>query len=141
MNPFRLVIPHCLIQEMIAQAVAECPNECGGIFAGRIAESEVVAIARYSLRNELASPNRYRSNAYDLFAAMRKMRDDGTEILAVYHSHPTSPPIPSLIDLAERYSDDVVTIIVSLSAEPVEFRGWWLTEKNYTEAKIRIREG
>ena len=41
------------------------------------------------------------------------MRTNGTELLAIYHSHPTSEPVPSRRDVEENtYGESVVHLIV-----------------------------
>jgi len=64
------------------------------------------------------------------------MRKRGIDVLAVYHSHPTSPPVPSKKGLARNYwGPDVAAFIISLTTEPPTVRGWWLTEVDYREAE------
>jgi proteasome lid subunit RPN8/RPN11 len=92
-------------------------------------------VVRYPLVNALASPTRYESEPRSLFDAVRDMRRRGLDILAVYHSHPTSPPLPSRLDRELNYGPDVVHFIVSLSTEPPTVRGWWLTETDHREAE------
>jgi proteasome lid subunit RPN8/RPN11 len=59
-------------------------------------------------------------------------------VLAVYHSHPTSAPIPSRTDLERNYSPDVVNLIISLSGSEPETRAWWLSEADYCPAEWEI---
>jgi [CysO sulfur-carrier protein]-S-L-cysteine hydrolase len=137
---FRLQLPENVRVAMIAQARMEQPNECCGLLAG-VLETPVEAkmpigrvVARLPLVNALASPTRYQSDARSLFAAMKAMRQEGLDLLAIYHSHPASAPIPSRTDLAENpYEDDVVHLIISLETEPPLIRGWRLTAVSYRE--------
>src|SRR4051812_11159791 len=104
---------------MIAQAQAERPLECCGLLAGNVVlqpasldpvvgtegmgvmGTPVAQVThRYPLANSLASPTEYLSDAKGMFDAVRDMRRLETEIVAVYHSHPTSHPVPSRTDLA-----------------------------------------
>ena len=73
--------------------------------------------------------------------AIKAMRAAGHEIVAVYHSHPSSEPVPSRKDLERNYyGDTVVHFIIGLAgAEPV-VRGWWLTETAFAEANWQIIE-
>jgi proteasome lid subunit RPN8/RPN11 len=67
------------------------------------------------------------------------MRESGLELLAIYHSHPSTGPVPSQRDLKRNhYGDSVVHLIVSLAASPPEVRGWWLNESGFREAEWRI---
>ena len=137
MPPFtRLRIPDGLLASMIAHARAEAPNECCGVLAGIISEGTGYVVERAPIRNDLASPAAYLTNAHDLFAAYRAMRAAGTEVLAIYHSHPTSAPVPSRRDVEENtYGETAMHLIIGLAGSEPEVRAWWLTEGGYREAE------
>lgn len=142
---FRLLVPRDLYDAMIAQAFAELPNECCGLFAGYIEEIEfadrTVRVARrYPLTNALADPREFLSDARSMFDAVRDVRRNGLEVVAVYHSHPTSAAVPSKKDLDRNYSPDVMNYIVSLAGGVPMVRAWWLTETDYREAEWRVVE-
>jgi [CysO sulfur-carrier protein]-S-L-cysteine hydrolase len=138
-TPFSLQVPRRLYQEMLDQARAELPNECCGLLAGIIFPENGKRVGRvvqrYSLVNAAAAPKLFESEAKSTFAAHKDMRRCGTDVLAVYHSHPTSAPVPSKTDLERNYSTEVVNLIISLEAEVPSMRGWWLTEMDYREAE------
>lgn len=136
--PFRLIVPAGLYADLVAQALAEQPNECCGLLAGVIQAGEGRVVARYPLVNELASPTEYNAEPRGLFQAHRDMRERGQEVLAIYHSHPTSPPVPSRKDRERNYSEDVVCVIVSLQSDPPEVRAWWLTADAHREAQLEV---
>lgn len=141
MPPFRLVIPRPVYDEVLAHARTECPNECCGLLAG-VLEGEIGRVrVAHRLVNELASPVAFRSEPRSLFAAMRAMRAAGTDVLAVYHSHPTSDPVPSRHDLAQNYSERVVNLIVGLAAGSPDVRAWWLTAAGYSVAEWGVEDG
>ncbi|MGM0564557.1 MAG: Mov34/MPN/PAD-1 family protein [Pseudomonadota bacterium] len=52
-------------------------------------------------------------------AAQRAMKDKGESLYAIYHSHPSSPPVPSRRDLEEVGVDDAYYLIVSLNTKGV----------------------
>ena len=65
---------------------------------------------------------------------MKSMREERQELLAIYHSHPASEPIPSQTDLANNlYEDAVIHLIISLTTTPPLIRGWRLTPTSYRE--------
>lgn len=140
MPPFKtLSVPASLLAELIAQARAALPNECCGFLAGRIENDVGIAITRYAIRNTHASPTRYLTEPVDVFAAFRAMRQSGEELLAVYHSHPTSAPVPSRRDIEENtYGETAVHLIVGhIDREPM-VRAWWLHPTSYEEATISV---
>ena len=119
--------------------MAERPAECCGLLAGAMpADGTARVVCRYPLINSLASPREYLSDPRSMFEAVRDMRSRDLEILAVYHSHPTSPPIPSRTDLERNYSPDVINFIISVSTTPPETRAWWLTANGYQAAQWEI---
>ncbi len=135
MNRIRLLIPDRLFDEMIAHARSEHPLECCGLLAG-LREDGLVT-ARYPLVNIRASETEFLSDPQGMFVAMRQMRADGTTILAVYHSHPSSEPIPSRKDCEQRSADDVACVIIGMK-EVIATRVWWLSEASYHEAEWSI---
>jgi proteasome lid subunit RPN8/RPN11 len=120
-------------EEMIAHARAELPNECVGLLAGVMEGGMGRVVARFALVNDAASPVEFLSQPKSMLIAHRAMRDRGLDILAIYHSHPSSHPLPSRIDLERNYSQEVVNFIISLKEEPPMMRGWWLRENSYLE--------
>jgi proteasome lid subunit RPN8/RPN11 len=137
--PFqRLWLPQHLFNDMVDHARRELPCECCGLLAG-VAEGQLGRVVeRYALVNALASGREFESEPRSMFAAMRAMHKRGLDVLAVYHSHPTSAPVPSRTDLERNYSPDVVNVIVSLAGEAPTVRAWWLTDADYREAEWEI---
>jgi [CysO sulfur-carrier protein]-S-L-cysteine hydrolase len=143
--PFRLRIPANLYNRMVEHAVSEIPNECCGLLAGcrdaPAAESSemptLLAVRVYPLVNEAASPVEFLSEPRSMFQAVREMRQAGLDILAVYHSHPSSEPVPSRKDLDRNYDKNVQNLIISLKNHPPVIRAWWLDEE-YQEAQWEL---
>jgi proteasome lid subunit RPN8/RPN11 len=133
----KLQISRRLHDEMVAQAVAELPNECCGLLAGQ----GMKATHRYPLTNALASPMRYDADPKELLAVEKDKRNRGIEVLAIYHSHPTSEPVPSRTDLEQNaYGSAVIHLIISLKDGVPVMRGWRLTESDYSETGWSIEE-
>ncbi|MBA4065066.1 MAG: hypothetical protein C0501_15395 [Isosphaera sp.] len=132
----RLVVPAALLDRVVARARAELPNECCGLLAGVVAGGVGSATEWLPVTNALHSPTEYETDARDLLAAFRRMRDDGLDLLAVCHSHPTSDPVPSRRDVERNtYGEAVVHVIVGLAGGGPAVRAWWLTEAGYREAE------
>jgi proteasome lid subunit RPN8/RPN11 len=129
---------------MVAQALAEQPLECCGLLAGVLEGGVGRVVKAYPLVNALASPVEYLWEGHSTLAAMRDLTANNLDILAVYHSHPTSPPVPSRKDLEQNgnvrdFLGDLVHLIISLSDKPPLVRGWWLDEKaGYREAEWEV---
>ncbi|HVS34052.1 MAG TPA: M67 family metallopeptidase [Gemmataceae bacterium] len=145
--PFHLLVPRGVLEGMIAQALAEQPLECCGLLAGVREEAKTGenttepvgrVVRRYPLVNEAASAREFVSEARSMFDACTDMRLRGLEMLAVFHSHPTSRPVPSRTDLERHGMEDVVCIIVSLAGAAPEVRAWRLTDVDYREAQWTV---
>lgn len=126
---------------MIWHALAERPLECCGLLAGVVREDGVGEVRlRYPLVNAAASPVEFESEPRSHFSADRDIRRQGLEILAIYHSHPTSEPVPSRKDRERSWGEGVVNIIVSLMTPTPMIRAWWLSADEYCEAEWSIRD-
>ena len=132
---FCLQIPESIFAEMVAQAQATLPEECVGLLAGT---REGLVTHHFPLVNALAHPCRFESEPRSMFLAEKIRRQEGLEILAVYHSHPTSPPVPSRHDLSGHYSPDVQSVIISFMDTVPEVRSYWLKDDGYEAAFWRL---
>jgi proteasome lid subunit RPN8/RPN11 len=137
----RLVVPDSLLEEVIAHARREAPLECCGLLAGQAAGGVGAAAARCEIGNAARSATAYETDARDMLYAFRWMRERGYELLAIYHSHPTSDPIPSARDVERNtYGESVVHVIVGLAGAAPTVRAWRLTEAGCRAVEL-IRAG
>ena len=135
----RLDIPDLLLEEIIVHAREETPLECCGLLAGSITDGVALVTARYGIVNAVRSPTEYETDARGMLFAFRAMRERGVELLAVYHSHPASEPVPSRRDIDRNtYGESVVHVIVSLAGAEPEVRAWWLGETGFHEAPFEV---
>ncbi len=123
-----LRVPAGIMAEIVAHAQAASPHEACGLLRGR--DGVVTALARGV--NEAAQP----ATRYQLDAATLLQQLDwdarGEALLALYHSHPTSPAWPSLLDAAWAYYPDAVTVICSLGGLMPVVRGYRLARHPLT---------
>jgi proteasome lid subunit RPN8/RPN11 len=90
-----LRLPLAMLDEMKAHALADLPNECCGLIAGKPGEAQKL----YRTRNSEASPFRYNIHPIDLKNAMEEADDEGWDLLVIYHSHVASEAYPSPTDI------------------------------------------
>src|SRR5262245_60330140 len=118
-----LTIPRPVLEAVLTHARAELPNECCGLLTGsgdRVSDF-------HPLVNELHSPTAYRSEPRSMLNTMKAMRASGTDLVAVYHSHPTSAPVPSRKDVAENEYAGVFHVIVGFANAAPEIGVWHIT--------------
>lgn len=137
---FRLEIPSAIVDAILAHAQSVSPNECCGFLAGNV-EAGVGHVSHHvPLTNELASPTEYAVPVKELLRAAKEMRSSGVGELAVYHSHPTSAPVPSRRDIERNgYGDAVIHVIIGLTGNAPDVRAWWLTAAGVVPAEwVRV---
>jgi proteasome lid subunit RPN8/RPN11 len=139
---YKLIIPSPIVDAMLEQALAERPNECCGLLAGVIANGIGQVTHRFPLINALASPRAYLSESKSLLLAHKEMRAADIEVLAVYHSHPTTAAIPSRTDCERNYlGEEMVYLIISLENLQPQVRAWHLAESSFEEVDWERAEG
>lgn len=84
-----------LLDEIVAHALQDAPNECCGMVAARDGE----AVQVYRAENAEASPLRYRISSADEKRIHDAIEESGCELGAIYHSHTRSEPYPSQTDV------------------------------------------
>lgn len=114
MKIFRL--PQELANIIMAQAQQSPLHEICGLIGGQTGHAGYA----YPINN-IANDRtrRYQMDPREQINAMRQMRDRDEELIAIYHSHPYGPAIPSAIDIAEAEYPDVAYLIVSLTTKGV----------------------
>jgi proteasome lid subunit RPN8/RPN11 len=98
-----------LPEELLAEARRDPRTECCGLLAGRDGVVSVVLPAR----NALASATAYEIAPNELFALVRRMRQEKLDHLGIYHSHPATDNAPSPTDLDRAYYPGAAYFIVS----------------------------
>ena len=121
-----------ILDQIVAHAVADLPNECCGLLLGTSEIIEDVARAR----NMKRSRTRFQVEPADHFAAIRRARAAGLEIVGAYHSHPSGPSGPSEIDRARLTDPSMFHLIVSLAHGTRTVRAFRLTDGNFSPLEL-----
>lgn len=119
---------------IINHALREAPRECCGIIAGR----NGVPMQLYETRNVAAGNRLYEIDPAQLIdLEFRELPAQGSEIVAIYHSHPASPAYPSATDVELAFWPDAVFLICSLAnREQPEVRGFRIRNGAIQEVMI-----
>ncbi len=88
-------IPQAIIDEMVAHAREDLPNEACGMVHGKAGQP----IAVHRVKNSAASPYRYEMDPLQMMRLERQRDDEGEELFAIYHSHVASQAYPSPTDV------------------------------------------
>jgi proteasome lid subunit RPN8/RPN11 len=128
-------IPPSLVEEIVAHAREDVPNECCGMVGGNDGEARTV----YRATNAEASPLRYSIDAGEQFRLMRTIEDAGEDLVAIYHSHTRSPAYPSQTDVNLAGWPDAVHLIASLAdPDAPEVKGFWIRDGEIEEAELDV---
>jgi [CysO sulfur-carrier protein]-S-L-cysteine hydrolase len=114
-----------LARQLVDQAVAELPNECCGMIAGRGGTATRVMPAA----NTESSPFMYVMDPREQLRIMDAIDEGGDELLAIYHSHTRSTAYPSRTDVELAFYPDTIYLIVSISdRDAPEIRAFRITK-------------
>ncbi len=128
-------IAQSLIDEIVAHAREDLPNECCGMVGGADGEARTV----YRAANAEASPFRYSIDAKEQFRLMQEIEGAGEDLVGIYHSHTKSPAYPSQTDVNLAGWPDAVYLIASLAdAGAPEVKGFWIREGKISEAELVV---
>ncbi len=131
----KLDIPKNLHDEMISHCREAFPNEACGILAGK--GDEVSKI--YKMTNVEKSPVSYFMDSREQFKVMKDIREKNLSMLAIFHSHPSSPAYPSAKDLSLAFYEDSIYIIVSLMEKEPVAKGYSMKEGKIEEVAIAVK--
>ncbi|MDI6757637.1 MAG: M67 family metallopeptidase [Endomicrobiia bacterium] len=107
-----------LVEKIFARGDAQAPLEACGYLVGRALSADRrggVVEKDFPMRNTDKSAEHFTMDTKEQFDAMRRARDAGLEILAVYHTHPATPARPSEEDIRLAYDPGIVYVIASLA--------------------------
>jgi proteasome lid subunit RPN8/RPN11 len=83
------------IDEIIAHAREDAPDECCGLIAGRDGRSERV----FRMNNAAHSPLRFEVAPLEVMRTLEAIDEAGLEVGGLYHSHTRTAPYPSQTDV------------------------------------------
>jgi proteasome lid subunit RPN8/RPN11 len=127
-------IARTLLDEMIAHAREEAPNEC----CGMVASEDGRAVDIHRAVNAAASPLRYEVEPHDQYRIEMAIDDAGYELGAIYHSHTRSAPYPSQTDINLAFHPDALYVIVGLAGDEPDVRAYTIRDGRVGEAELVV---
>jgi [CysO sulfur-carrier protein]-S-L-cysteine hydrolase len=131
-----LKISRQLLDDVIAHARDDAPNEC----CGMIASSDGEAVAVHRARNTAASPFRYEMDGMEQYRIQTAIEDAGLELGAIYHSHTRSAPEPSQTDINLAFYPEALYVIVGLKGPEPDVRAWRIVDGTVSEASLDVED-
>lgn len=115
------------------------PEEGCGLVAGKDDLSQAVL----PVPNQLRSPHRFFMEPIQLLSALEKIDANDWELLAIYHSHPHGPPVPSAYDLQHYLYPETPALIwfperPATPGGPWDCRAYRIDQSNYQPIELRL---
>lgn len=136
-NP-ALELPRVLVNQILAHAQQNPDEEICGL----ISSKNEIATRYYRIGN--AAPDKthhFEMNGAEQIAAMKKMRAQGEKIMAIVHSHPDAPAIPSTFDEESNGYPEAYYLVVSLNTKGVlELRCFLLIDGKFKSAELVLEQ-
>lgn len=128
------MIGRSLYQTMLEDVIRRAPEEACGIVAGR----NMQASHLYVVTNELHSQVAFRMHPQEQISVFLDLERQELEMLAIYHSHPSGPKVPSETDLAEFAYPGVFSLIWYPQNNTWDCRAYLITNRSYVETGVML---
>jgi len=118
------------------------PHEACGLILGQTDGARIgaVRVTQAENLNRDRPEDRYILNPEDFLAADRSARQEGLEIVGIWHTHPDHPAEPSGADLAGAWEGYSYVIITTTASGAVDLRSWRLSSGQFVEETVRREE-
>jgi proteasome lid subunit RPN8/RPN11 len=126
-----------LVSELLHLAQISPDAEICGLISSKNNEP----VHCHPIKNVAENPaNRFLLDPKQHISAVKKMRENGEALFAVYHSHPTAPACPSTLDLEMAMDEkNMLHFIISLNTKGIlELRAFKIENQNATEIRITL---
>jgi proteasome lid subunit RPN8/RPN11 len=128
-------IARALLDDMVAHARRDAPDECCGVVSGR----DGIATAVHAAENVAHSPYRFEVDGLVLLRLLDGLEATGERLQAIYHSHPHSAPYPSQTDVNfARGWPGVTWVIVGLEGDEAEVRAFGIEDGRICEVALEV---
>lgn len=127
-------IPAAVFRETCLHAAEQLPLEACGYLAGRGLRVEKC----FRMRNADESREHFAFDAEEQFAVAEEAGKAGLSLIAVYHSHPASPPRPSAEDVRLAYDPEIIHVIISMTAEEPVARAFRIEDGAVEELDLMV---
>ncbi len=134
-TPGSILLKRSIYRKMVAHVTNDYPLEACGMLAG----AAEFATEIYQIDNIMRSASAYEMEPKQQLMAMLEIERKGLDMLAIYHSHPNGPPLPSSTDVAKAYYPEALQIIVSLQRpEAPEIRAFTIVDGRIGEVPLAV---
>ncbi len=132
-----LTISRALLDQVIAHARADHPDEACGVIAGSAGSGKPERFI--AMTNADRSPTFYRFDSMEQLRVWREMDDRDEEPVVIYHSHTATQAYPSRTDVSYASEPGAHYLLVS-TREPdrAEVRSFLIADGVVTEEDVQV---
>jgi [CysO sulfur-carrier protein]-S-L-cysteine hydrolase len=125
-----------LLNDVIAHARDDAPNECCGMIASR--DGEAVSVHRAT--NVAEDPVKlYVIDGEQQYKIQTEIENAGLQLGAIYHSHPASEPKPSATDIRLAFYPDSLYVIVGFEENGApDVRAFNIVKGQVSSAELEV---
>jgi [CysO sulfur-carrier protein]-S-L-cysteine hydrolase len=132
-----LTISRSLVDQMVAHARADHPDEACGVIAGLDGSDRPERFI--AMVNAERSPTFYRFDSVEQLKVWREMDRGDEEPVVIYHSHTATEAYPSRTDVSFASEPNAHYVLISTrEAETEEIRSYRIIDGEITEEPIDI---
>ena len=129
-----LKLDDAVLAALVEACRREYPKEACGLLGGRDSR----ALSHYPITNVAGEPElRFEMDPMEQLDAFNRMQAKNEKLVAIYHSHPRTPPVPSSADIREAYYPGVFYVIVGLGGVLPQIRAFRLDRERGRAVEIR----
>lgn len=119
---------------MIAHCQEERPLEACGLLLGAADRAE----KGFAVDNELRSPVLYRVDQAQMLTVLNDAEQERRNLVAIYHSHVRTAPVPSETDIKIAYWPEAYYLIISLALREPQVKAYRIIDGQVTEHALVI---
>lgn len=130
-----ITIPQTLWDEMRDHVEHNLPEEACGLVGGK----DWLASTIIPVTNELHSTTAYRMAPEEQLKALLRLEDANIDLIAIFHSHPSGPPYPSITDIAQFAYPGTLTLIWSRQSGAWVLRGFHILGEEVYPVALNVK--
>jgi len=136
MNAPEIQLTRKLTQQLLHLAQLSPETEICGLVAAK----NDIPDNCYPIDNIAEHPQtRFLLDSRQQIDAIARMQENGEDLFAIYHSHPTAPAVPSVCDIEMANYPETLYLIISLNTKGVlEMRGFNIKNNNVQEVPLSM---
>ncbi|WP_051420576.1 M67 family metallopeptidase [Helicobacter pametensis] len=125
-------------QALLEHATKDSKLECCGYLLGYSQQNQNILNSIYPMRNAHSFPQTHFAFVpQEQLQVFHHCKSQNLQIIGIYHSHPSSPPIPSKEDLRFAYFEELSFLIISLQYG-INLASYRISHNHTREERIEI---